>query len=151
MQSKATTIEQYINELPEDRRNAVRSLHQTILKVLPKGFEPVMQYGMISYVVPHDLYPKGYHCKPADPLPFAALASQKNSINIYHMGLYANEKLMKWFTDSFAKVSKYKLDMGKSCVRFKKPEHIPVSLIEDLFAKITVAEWIELYEKQLKR
>jgi hypothetical protein len=110
-----------------------------------------MQYGMISYVVPHRIYPAGYHCKPSDPLPFASLASQKNSINIYHMGLYANEQLMKWFTESFAKVSKYKLDMGKSCVRFKKHEHIPVSLIEALFAKITVAEWIELYEKQLKR
>ena len=110
-----------------------------------------MGYGMMGWDVPHSLDPAGYHCDPKQPLPFMGLASQKNSINLYHMGIYADPKLLKWFTDSFAKVSKQKLDMGKSCIRFKKPEHIPFELIGELAAKMTPKDWIELYEKNLKK
>jgi hypothetical protein len=110
-----------------------------------------MNYGMPGFVVPHKLYPAGYHCKPEDPLPFISLASQKNSINFYHMGIYSEPKLLKWFTSEFPKHSKKKLDMGKSCVRFKKPEDIPLDLIGELVSKMTPQDWIALYEKNLKR
>lgn len=146
MQSKASTVEAYMNELPEERKEPVQKLRNIIIKNLPKGFEEVMSYGMIGYVVPHSLYPAGYHCNPALPLPFINLASQKNFIAIYHMGLYADEKLMKWLTTEYAAVSKVKLDMGKSCIRFKKPEHIPYALIGELVSKMSVKEWVYLYE-----
>jgi hypothetical protein len=120
-------------------------------KNLPKGFQEVMNYGMPGFVVPHKLYPAGYHCKPEDPLPFISLASQKNSINFYHTGIYSEPKLLKWFTSEFPKHSKKKLDMGKSCVRFKKPEDIPLDLIGELVSKMTPQDWIALYEKNLKR
>lgn len=151
MQSKADTIEHYLNGLDDERKTVVADLHQRIIEVLPKGFEPTMQYGMISYVVPHSLYPAGYHCKPTEPLPFASLASQKNSINIYHMGLYADDQLMRWFTTEYAKSYTAKPDMGKSCVRFKKIHQIPVELIVELFSKMQVKDWIILYEKNIKR
>jgi uncharacterized protein YdhG (YjbR/CyaY superfamily) len=151
MQSKALTPDQYIDVLPEDRKEAVSKLRKIIKKNLPKGFKEGMGYGMMGWDVPHSLYPAGYHCDPKQPLPFMGLASQKNSINLYHMGIYADPKLLKWFTDSFAKVSKQKLDMGKSCIRFKKPEHIPFELIGELAAKMTPKDWIELYEKNLKK
>jgi len=105
---------------------------------------------MIGYVVPHALYPKGYHCKPADPLPFINLASQKNFIAVYHMGLYADPDLMKWFTHSFPKYSTQKLDLGKSCIRFKKADQIPYQLLGALAEKMTPKQWIELYEKQFR-
>ena len=101
---------------------------------------------MIGYVIPHSIYPKGYHCTPELPLPFLSIASQKNSVNIYHMGIYADEKLLKWFQEEFPKYSKKKLDMGKSCMRFKKPEDIPYELIGELASKITPEQWIERYE-----
>lgn len=151
MQSKADTIEHYLNGLDDERKTVVANLHQRIIEVLPKGFEPTMQYGMISYVVPHSLYPAGYHCKPTEPLPFASLASKKNSINIYHMGLYADDQLMRWFTTEYAKRYTAKPDMGKSCVRFKKIHQIPVELIVELFSKMQVKDWITLYEKNIKR
>ena len=151
MQSKALTPDQYIDELPDDRKEAVSKLRKIIKKNLPKGFKEGMGYGMMGWDVPHSLYPAGYHCDPKQPLPFMGMASQKNSINLYHMGIYADPKLLKWFTDSFAKVSKHKLDMGKSCIRFKKPEHIPYELIGELATKMTPKDWIELYEKNLKR
>lgn len=151
MQSKATTSDQYIDELPEDRKEAMIKLRKIINKNLPKGFKEGMGYGMMGWDVPHSLYPAGYHCDPKLPLPFLGMASQKNSINIYHMGIYADPKLLKWFTDAFAKASPYKLDMGKSCIRFKKPEHIPYDLIGELASKMTPQDWIELYEKNLKR
>lgn len=151
MTSKATTPEQYIAELPEDRRAAVEKLHNTIIKNMPKGFAAVMNYGMLGYVIPHSIYPAGYHCDPKLPLPLAGLASQKNSINFYHMGIYANPELFKWFTTEYPKHSSAKLDMGKSCIRFKKPEHIPYKLIGDLMKKLTVKDWISCYEAQFKR
>lgn len=151
MQSKAATVEDYLNELPEDRRAAVTALRKEVRKNLPKGFKEVMGYGMIGYVVPHSLYPAGYHCTPELPLPFMSIASQKNFIAVYHMGIYADKKLLEWFTDEFPKHSDRKLDMGKSCLRFSKPEHVPVKLIGELAKRISVQQWIDLYEKNLKR
>lgn len=150
MQSKATTVEAYIAELPEDRKKAITDLRKVIKKNLPKGFKEVMGYGMMGYSVPHSLYPAGYHCNPKDPLPFIGLASQKNFIAVYHMGIYADPKLLKWFTDAHAKASAKKLDMGKSCMRYKKPEDIPYELIGELASKISVDEWIEKYETVFK-
>jgi uncharacterized protein YdhG (YjbR/CyaY superfamily) len=151
MQSKATSPEDYLNELPEDRKAAINALRKVIKKHLPKGFKEEMSYGMIGYVVPHKLYPNGYHCDPKLPLPFMSIASQKNFIAVYHMGLYADEKLMKWFTDAYAKAVPGKLDMGKSCLRFKKTEQIPFDLIGELAAKMTPQDWITLYEKSFVR
>ena len=151
MQSKASTVDEYISELPTDRQEAIAKLRKEIKKNLPKGFKEGMGYGMMGYSVPHSIYPAGYHCDPKLPLPFMGLASQKNFIAVYHMGIYADPKLMKWFTDAYAKVVPGKLDMGKSCIRFKKPEHIPVKLIGELASKMTVEDWINMYEKNLKR
>ena len=151
MQSKATTVEAYIAELPEDRQKMINEFRKVIKKNMPKGFQECMNYGMIGWVVPHSKYPGGYHCNPKDPLPFMGLASQKNSVNFYHMGIYGDPKLLKWFTDEHAKASSKKLDMGKSCVRYKKAEDIPLKLIGELAAKISVDEWIARYEKMLKR
>jgi hypothetical protein len=151
MQSKATTVDAYIAELPEDRQKAIAELRKVIKKNLPKGFKEEMNYGMIGYVVPHSKYPAGYHCNPKMPLPFLNIASQKNFIAVYHMGLYANPKLLQWFTEAHAKASSKKLDMGKSCMRYKKPEDIPYKLIGELAGKITPEQWIALYEKAFKR
>jgi hypothetical protein len=147
MTSTATKPTAYVDSLPEDRKKAMHELRKVILKNLPKGFQEEMSYGMIGYVIPHTLYPAGYHCKPELPLPFLNIASQKNFIAVYHMGMYADKKLLDWFTAEFPKHSKAKLDMGKSCIRFKKPEQIPFELIGELASKMTVKEWIALYEK----
>ena len=147
MQSKATTVEEYMQELPEDRKLAIEQLRKAFKKNLPKGFKEEMSYGMIGYVVPHTLYPSGYHCNPKLPLPFINIASQKNFIAVYHMGIYANPTLLKWFTESYPKHVNGKLDMGKSCMRFKKPETIPFKLFEELAKKMTVQDWINCYEK----
>ena len=151
MQYKATTVEAYINELPKERQEAITKLRKEIKKNLPKGFSEVMGYGHFGYCVPHSLYPAGYHCDPKQPLPFMGIASQKNFIAVYSMGVYADPKLLKWFTDEYAKAGVGKLDMGKSCIRFKKPENIPYKLIGELASKITPQQWIEKYEKVLKR
>lgn len=151
MTSKATTPDQYIKELPADRKEAMIKLRETISKNIPKGFKEMMGYGMMGYAVPHEIYPAGYHCNPKDPLPFAGLASQKHFIAFYHMGIYAMPELLKWFVSEYPKHSSAKLDMGKSCVRFKKPEHIPYKLIGQLMKKVSVKEWINVYEKNLKR
>ncbi len=151
MQSKAKTVSDYISELPGDRAEVIGKLRKVIIKNIPKGFKEVMNYGMIGYVVPHNLYPDGYHCSPELPLPFAGLASQKNSVSLYHMGMYSDTKLLKWFQAEYPKHSKAKLDMGKSCIRFKKTEHIPYELIGELMKKMTVKDWISTYEKLLKK
>jgi hypothetical protein len=150
MTSKATTPEAYLNELPADRKPAITAIRKAILDNLPKGFEETMQYGMLSYVVPHSIYPAGYHCKPADALPFISLASQKAHISFYHMALYEGS-LLEWFQEEWPKYSSKKLDMGKSCVRFKKPEDVPVELLGKLCKKMKPKEWITLYEKHIKR
>ncbi len=151
MQSKAKTVEEYLEEVPAERQAAFKKLRSVIKKNLPKGFTEVMGYGMIGYVVPHSKYPKGYHCNPELPLPFMNLASQKNFIAVYHMGLYGNPGLMKWFTAAYAKATSKKPDMGKSCLRFKKPEDIPYDLIGELASKVTPDEWINWYEKAFTR
>lgn len=151
MKTPGTTVEEILANIPEDRKEAFNKLHQTIVANLPKGFEPGISYGMIGYVIPHSLYPAGYHCKPAEPLPFASLASQKNSINFYHMGIYSDPTLMNWFLAEYPKHCSQKLDMGKSCIRFKKPEHIPYELMAQLMQKMTAEQWIALYESMLKK
>lgn len=146
MQSKVTTVEEYINELPNDRREAIEKIRKVISKNLPKGFEETIGYGMIGYVVPHSIYPKGYHCDTKQPLPFISLASQKNFIALYHMGIYAEPTLLEWFVSEFPKHAKSKLDMGKSCIRFKKIDDIPFELIGELASKMTTEDWINKYE-----
>lgn len=150
MTSTATTPEQYLNELPEDRQETMRTLHETILANLPEGCAPSMQYGMISYVVPHGRYPAGYHCDPKQVLPFISIASQKNFIALYHMGVYASPELMEWVQQEYPKHCKGKLDMGKSCIRFK-PAQVPMAMIGELVGKMSVEAWIALYESALKR
>ena len=151
MQSKALTPSDYIAELPEDRKKVMEQLRKTIMENLPEGFQEGMGYGMLGYAVPHSIYPKGYHCNPKDPLPFMGLASQKNFIAFYHMGVYADKNLYDWFVAEYAKRCKYKLDMGKSCVRFKKMDDIPYDLIAELVQKISVQDWIALYESAFKK
>lgn len=151
MQSKATTISDYLLEVPDIRQQMFTKLRETILKNLPNGFEETLSYGMIGYVVPHSIYPKGYHCNPKLPLPFMNLASQKNFIALYHMGLYSDEKLFNWFVEEHPKHCKHKLDMGKSCIRFKKIEEIPFELIATLVSKLTVSEYITKFESLLKK
>jgi hypothetical protein len=151
MQSKANTVQEYLDELPEERKALVSRLRETILANLPAGYEEGMGYGMISYVVPHSLYPQGYHCNPKLPLPCVSIASQKNFIAMHHMGLYANPALLEWFSSEYPKHSKQKLDMGKGCVRFKKPDQIPYALIGELIQKVSVEKWIKQYEEAFRK
>jgi uncharacterized protein YdhG (YjbR/CyaY superfamily) len=151
MTSKATTVEQYISEAPDERKEALQKLRKVILDNLPDGFQECISYGMIGYVVPHSIYPKGYHCTPELPLPFMSFASQKNSINFYHMGLYAEPELYDWFVAEYPKHSAQKLDIGKSCLRIKKPENIPFELIGELVKKISVSQWITMYETAFRK
>ena len=150
MRSEAQTVDQYINQLPENRKEAISKLRDVIKTNLPDGFQEEMSYGMIGYVVPKSLYPAGYHCTPELPLPFMNIASQKNFIAVYHMAVYADKALNEWFTTEFPKYSKAKLDMGKSCIRFKKPADIPFELIGRLASKLTPDEWIARYEAAFK-
>jgi len=151
MQSKATTVEQYLDELPDNRKEPVQKLRQQILDNLPEGCEEAINYGMPGYVIPHTVYPDGYHCNPKLPLPFMNLASQKNFIAVYSMVLYSKPDLMEWFVSEYAKRCKYKLDMGKSCIRFKKMEDIPFELIGELTSKVSVKEWIDIYKCAIKK
>ena len=151
MQSKATSVEQYLKELPADRQEAINKLREVINANIPKGFKEVMSYGMIGYVVPHSLYPDGYHCNPKLPLPFMNIGSQKNFIALHHMGIYASKKLLDWFVKEYETASKTKLDMGKGCIRFKKPENIPYKLVGELAGKMTAEDWINTYETNFKR
>lgn len=151
MQSKETTPDAYFESLPDDRKSAMIKLRKIIKESLPKGFEEGMGYGMVGYSVPHSTYPNGYHCDPKQPLPFLGMASQKNFIAIYHMGIYADKDLYDWFVGEYPKHVKTKLDMGKSCIRFKKMETIPYELLAELFTKMTVEDWITRYESMLKR
>lgn len=149
MQSEAKTVGEYLLTLPDERAEIIFALRNEIKKNLPKGFEETMQYGMISYVVPHKLYPAGYHCKPSDALPFMSIASQKNHIAVYHMAVYQGV-LHDWFVKEWGKASDKKLDMGKSCIRFKKPGDVPIGLIGQLASKLTPKQWIEIYERTVK-
>ena len=151
MQSSALTPNDYLAALPEDKQKVVAKLRQVVLDNLPKGFQETMGYGMLCYSVPHSIYPKGYHCDPKLPLMFVSLASQKNFIALYHMGIYCNTALLDWFVAEYPKHCKTKLDMGKSCIRFKKMDDIPFELIGQLLTKVTVEQWITWYENVLKR
>ena len=150
MKIDANSPKEYLAKLPDDRRKALSKLRSTIKKNLPNGFKETMSYGMIGYVVPKTIYPDGYHCDPKLPLPFMNIASQKNFVALYHSGIYADPKLLKWFQTEYPKHSKSKLDMGKSCIRFKKLEDIPYDLIGELVRKINSDEWIQIYEHNIK-
>lgn len=151
MQSKATNVEAYLEEIPEPRKSAFKKLRDTILDHLPEGFEETINYGMIGYVVPLKTFPKGYHANPKLPLPFVNIANQKNYIALYHLGIYANESLLAWFKSEYPKHSQRKLDMGKSCIRFKNPDHIPYALIGELMEKISMEDWVRSYKEGIKR
>ncbi len=151
MTIKAANPEEYLSAIPEERVPYMTKLRETISANIPEGFEECMQYNMISFAVPHSLYLDGYHCKPTDRLPFVSIASQKNFIALYHMGIYANPEIMEWFVEEYPKHCKRKLDMGKSCIRFKKMEEIPYDLIAELMQKISVKDWIKIYEATIKK
>ena len=151
MQIPADSIQDYLSKVPEERKEAFTKLFETISKNLPKGFQTNLSYGMIGWSVPIETFPAGYHCSPGTPLPFINLASQKNFIALYHMGIYANDELLNWFVEEYPKHSKRKLDMGKSCIRFKKPDEIPFDLIAELCKKMTPKDWISIYEKMLNK
>ena len=151
MQYIADTIEEYINQLPEERKVVITQLRKVINENLPKGFVEQINYNMPGYVVPLSLYPSGYHCDPSLPLPFMNIASQKNFVALYHSGIYASPEILEWFIAEYPKHCKRKLDMGKSCVRFKKMDDIPYELIGELVQKMTPEQWIEMYESNVKR
>ena len=151
MQYNATSPEDYISQVPDERQETLKKLRKVINDNLPKGFEEGMQYKMIGYYVPHSIYPNGYHCDPKTPLPFMSFASQKNSVNLYHMGIYAKKELLDWFVSEYPKHCKRKLEMGKSCIRFKKMDEIPFELIGELTKKMSSEEWIDVYESALKK
>ena len=151
MQIPADSIQDYLSKVPEERKEAFTKLFETISKNLPKGFQTNLSYGMIGWSVPLETFPAGYHCSPGTPLPFINLASQKNFIALYHMGIYANPELLNWFVEEYPKHSKRKLDMGKSCIRFKKPDEIPFDLIAELCKKMSPKDWISIYEKMLNK
>lgn len=151
MKAVSNLIDEYISKLPEERQEVFRKIFVTIGDYLPKGFEENTSYGMVGWGIPLEKYPPGYHCTPGLPLPFISLAFQKNFIAIYHMGIYAKPELLNWFTEEFPKYSKRKLDMGKSCIRFKKMDDIPFELIAELSKKMTADEWISLYETNYKK
>jgi len=150
MAQTVSTPEQYLAQLPEDRKTVLGRLRETIKDNLPAGFEECINYGMIAYVVPHDLYPPGYHCDPRLPLPFLSLASQKNFVALYHMGLYVDRPLFDWFVAQYPQHVNTKLDMGKCCIRFKNLQHIPYGLIGDLCQKIDPQQWIGQYGEKIK-
>ncbi|MBC2844106.1 DUF1801 domain-containing protein [Winogradskyella flava] len=151
MQYDATSPEDYISQVPEERQEALKKLRNVIKENLPENFEEGMIYKMIGYYVPHSVYPDGYHCDQKTPLPFMSFASQKSSVNLYHSGIYAKKELHDWFVNEYPKHCKRKLDMGKSCIRFKKMDEIPFELIGELTRKMTCKEWIDIYETALKK
>ncbi len=151
MKYKASTVEEYLEQIPENRKEAMHKLRNVIRTNLPDGFEEGITYGMIGYYVPHSIYPNGYHCTPELPLPFMNIASQKNSVNIYHSGIYPDKELYDWFVSEYPKYCKRKLDMGKCCIRFKKLDDIPYKLIGELCEKLSVEQWIEMYETNIKK
>jgi len=150
MKYEANTIEEYFAQIPDERKPALTKLWDTIRNNIPEGFDEQLGYGLPGFVVPHSIYADGYHCDPKKPLPFINVASQKHFIGFYHMGIYSDPKLLKWFTESYPKHSSRKLDMGKSCIRFKKIDQIPYVLLGKLVSKISVEDWINIYESNVK-
>ncbi len=148
---KPTTVDEYIDQLEGDRKDAVTKLREVVLENLPEGFEECINYGMIGYVVPHSIFPDGYHCDPHLPLPFLNIASRKSHIGFYHMGVYSDENLSKWFQEEYKKIVPTKLDMGKSCIRFKNTKHIPYDLMGELVTKMSVEDWISTYQDSINK
>ncbi|MBK6730203.1 MAG: DUF1801 domain-containing protein [Bacteroidetes bacterium] len=151
MRIEATTVNEYMEAIPDERKKAMQQLRSAIKKNLPKGYTEILAYNMPTYGVPHNIYPAGYHVDSKLPLMLMSIASQKNFIALYHMGLYADNALLKWFTTEYAKQVKTKLDMGKSCIRFKNADAIPFDLIAELATKLSVEQWIKIYEGNLTR
>ena len=151
MSPKATPLEDYFAALPEERQAPMARLRAVINDHIPTGFEEQLSYGLPGWVVPHSLYPPGYHCSPELPLPFMSIASQKNFIGVYHMGIYASPELLAWFQAAWAEHMPTKLDMGKSCIRLKKIDTLPYDLLGELAGKMTAEDWIALYEGAVKR
>ena len=149
MQSKATTVRAYLAGLPKDRREALQAVREVILDHLPKGYEEGMQYGMIGYYVPHSVYAAGYHCDPRQPVPFAGLASQKNHMSLYLMCIYGDQEQLEWFRDAWDR-SGQKLDMGKSCIRFRKVEDVPLKVIGQAVKRVPVRKFLAHYEANVK-
>lgn len=145
------TVSEYIENITEERRDVFLQILEAIRKGISSDFEECISYGMIGFVVPHSIYPKGYHCDPKLPLPFISLANQKNSINLYHMGIYADPQLLDWFVTSYKLTKSAKLDMGKSCIRFNPAKEIPLELIQDLCSRMSAYDWIRLYESAFKK
>jgi uncharacterized protein YdhG (YjbR/CyaY superfamily) len=150
MKVEASSVENYFENITEERQEAMKKLWKVVSDNVPAKFEAVLSYGMPGYVVPHSVYPAGYHCNTKLPLPFMSIASQKNFVAFYHMGIYAKPELLKWFVDEYPKHVKTKLDMGKSCIRFKKVESIPYELLGELMTKMTANQWIETYENAFR-
>ncbi|GAB4161633.1 MAG: DUF1801 domain-containing protein [Candidatus Dojkabacteria bacterium] len=140
-------VEKYIAALPEDRKKAILEIRNAILTNLPKGFKETLNHGTIGYVVPHSLYPGGYHCDPKSPLPSINLASKANGFSLYHMGIYADPNLYNWFVDEYKRLVGKNPDIGKSCIRFKRMNEIPLQLIGDLISKVSANDWISQYSK----
>ncbi|MFD1632073.1 DUF1801 domain-containing protein [Pseudopedobacter beijingensis] len=151
MEKEVKTVTEYMEQLPAERKEVLQKLRKIITENLPEGFEETLSYGMIGYVVPHSIYPDGYHVTPQLPLPFINIASQKSHIALYHMALYADENLLNWFKEEYAKQTNTKPDIGKSCIRFKKPEQIPFSLIGELVQQIDIQQWVQLYKTKIKK
>lgn len=151
MKIDAKDVNDYFDKVPEERKDVMNKIRKIINNNLPEGFKECLNYNMPAWVIPHDIYPDGYHCTPKLPLPFMNIASQKNFIGLYHMGIYANSNLLKWFQEEYSKQCKYKIDMGKSCIRMKKMDDIPYPLIKELCKKMTPQDWIKLYEKNYKK
>tara|TARA_B110000438_G_scaffold8970_1_gene8914 strand:+ start:2604 stop:3059 length:456 start_codon:yes stop_codon:yes gene_type:complete len=150
MKYESNSVDEYLKAIPEDRREVLTLIRKLLFDNIPSGFEEVLGYGMPAYVVPHSIYPSGYHCDSKLPLPFINFASQKNFVAFYHMGIYAKPELLEWFVGEYPKHCSAKLDMGKSCIRFKKVENIPFGLLADLVTKMTMDEWITIYEEKFK-
>jgi uncharacterized protein YdhG (YjbR/CyaY superfamily) len=151
MKIESKNVEDYISKISIEQKDAFQKIRKAILKTIDKQFEECIQYNMVSYVVPKSVYPEGYHCDPSLPLPFASLAAQKSSVNLYHMGIYSNPELLDWWKSEYSNHCNAKLDIGKSCIRFKKYDDIPFDLISKLFSKMTAKEWANQHAKSLKK
>ena len=149
MKIVAKNPDDYIAQLPDDKREAVVKLREEVLKNLPKGFIECLNYGILGYVIPHAVYPKGYHSDTKLPFPFANIGAQKNFVVFHHLGIYVSPKLLNWFIGEYPKHTDSKLDMGKGCIRFKNPDKIPFKLVGELMRKISAEEWIDQYEKAI--
>jgi hypothetical protein len=150
MKSKAATVKEYLAQLPEDRRQAIEAVRKVILKNLPKGYEEVVQYGMLGYVVPLKAFPGGYLNRKNEPLPYICLGSQKNYMSLYMMSVYGNTQSAEWFRKAYKESGK-RLDMGKSCVRFRKLDDLPLDVIAKAIALIPMKKWIEIAEEAWKK